>query len=135
MTIFVCVDEQGGILFNRRRISSDREVIADIMKSIGDTALFMRDYSSKLFPADDRICVTDNYLEAAGIGDALFLEDAIPDDLLKRAKKVVVYHWNRLYPSDVKFPLAQFCNWARLESSVEFKGYSHERIIREVYVL
>ncbi len=48
-----------------------------------------------------------------------------------RLDRLIVYRWNRHYPSDVRFPpeLADFT----LQSSTEFRGSSHDLITREEY--
>lgn len=135
MTIVVCVDDLGGILFNRRRVSSDRAVISDILKMTEQHPLRIREYSANLFPDNAAVYVADDYLMGANKGDYLFLEDVIADGIWGKAERCVVYHWNRLYPSDVKFPLEELLERGKLESSVTFEGYSHSRITREVYVL
>lgn len=135
MTVIVCVDEQGGILFNHRRVSTDRAVISDILDYVDQHPLRVREYSVKLFPEDTALCVGADYLSGAGKGDYVFLEDAFPDELWEKAESVVVYHWGRLYPSDVKFPFMDLRDRGRLESSSEFTGNSHSKITREVYAL
>ena len=135
MTVIICVDDQGGILFNRRRVSSDRQVIADIMSYTGDSVLHMNEYSAKLFSGYENICISDDCITNAAAGDICFLECSMPEDLFQKTKKVVLYHWNRMYPSDVKFPLKQLRNRAKLLSRMEFEGHSHQRITREVYTL
>ena len=50
MKLIVCVDDCGGVLFNRRRVSSDRLVITDIMAYVGESRLLASEYSMKLFP-------------------------------------------------------------------------------------
>ena len=135
MIVFVCVGEQGSILFNRRRVSSDLEIIKDILGYIGCEKLYMREYSTKIFPKDARICVSTDCLNTAGNSDAIFWEEPWQEALLQKADKVVVYHFNRLYPADVKLPIDQLRKCLKQESVVEFKGNSHEQITREVYVL
>ena len=135
MTVYVCVDDQGGILFNNRRVSSDRVVIQDILQLSDSQPVRMRAYSAKLFPEDSTVLIDDAYLNVAKQGDHVFLEEAVADDLFAKTKRIVVYHWNRLYPSDVKFPLDQLRSLGKLESSTDFSGHSHEKITREVYSL
>ena len=135
MTVYVCVDDQGGILFNNRRVSSDRVVIRDVLQQCASQPLRMRPYSAKLFPENSAVMVDDAYLKDAKQNDHVFLEDAASADLFGKAKRIVVYHWNRLYPSDVKFPLNQLRKLGKLESSADFSGHSHDKITREVYSL
>lgn len=135
MIVFVCVGEQGSLLFNRRRVSSDSMIINDILEYSGYEKLYMREYSIKLFPADPRICISETCLKSAGVADGIFWEESWQDALLEKANEFVVYLFNRLYPADVKFPLDQLRNRGTIKSVVEFAGNSHERITREVYVL
>lgn len=135
MTIIVCVDDNGGVLFNRRRVSSDRIVSARMLELAGDRKLYVRPYSEKLFASNEKLYIGEDYLSCAGMGDYCLLEEQIPSDLWERTERVVVFYWNRRYPSDVKFPLAHLRTAARMESRSEFPGYSHERITQEVYVL
>ena len=134
MKLIVCVDNQGGVLFNRRRVSSDCYVISDMMEYVGGSRLFVSEYSMKLFPAAEKISIMGDVSDA-GADDYVFLEDAISQSMLKQVREVVVYHWNRLYPSDVRFSLEEIRKLGELKSVVEFKGNSHEKITREVYKL
>ena len=135
MIAVVCVGDRGGMLFNRRRIGSDRAVISDLRTLIGEHTLRMRDYSRKLFPENVNIYVKDDYISGAGDGDYVFIEEQFEDNLWDKTNKVVVYHWNRLYPFDVKFPLDDLRIRGSLVASVTFAGHSHNEITREVYIL
>ena len=65
------------------------------------------------------------------VEDIFFLEDLSPPPFLERAKKLVLYHWNRVYPGDVRIALPP-PGW-KLEEQTDFPGYSHDKITREVY--
>ena len=134
MKLIVCVDNQGGVLFNRRRVSSDRNVISDIMDYVGNSRILASEYSVKLFPVAENISVIHDF-SGMESDDYVFLEDSISQSMLKQVREVVVYHWNRLYPSDVRFPLEEVRKLGKLKLVVEFKGNSHEKITREVYML
>lgn len=135
MTIIVCVDDRGGMLFNRRRVSSDRIVTGKVLEIAGSAKLRIKPYSAKLFANPAELYIAEDYLSAADCGDVCFAEEQLSPDDLRRASRVIVFHWNRSYPSDVKFPLEQLRRMAEPESVTEFKGNSHERITQEVYVL
>ena len=129
MTVYVCLDDRNGMLFNKRRQSRDIKVLEDIRKSAD--VLTIDPFSEKL-------------IQEAEIPYALAPEE-IPEDahffaeardlsgLLPRASKLVIYRWNRHYPADVRFEgdLSGF----RLESREEFPGKSHEIITKEVYTV
>ena len=129
MTVYVCLDERNGMLFNKRRQSRDAAVLADIRDSLPGN-LSVDPFSQKL-------------VQGAGIPFEL-AEETLPEDahfflearsakaVVEQASKVVIYRWNRHYPADVRFDgdLSPFV----LESTGEFPGKSHETITKEVYV-
>ena len=134
MKFIVCVDDRGGVLFNHRRVSSDRLVISNIMAYIGEAPLYVSEYSHKLFPDSEQLrLLTD--LSAVEADAYVFLEDTLPECGLEQAGEVVVYHWNRLYPSDVQLPVSELRKRGSMHSVIEFKGNSHDKITREVYML
>ena len=134
MKLLGCVDDQGGVMFNRRRVSSDRRVVADIMDVVGDSQLFISEYSAKLFSVAENISALKDF-SAVGADDYVFLEDTLLPDSWAGISEVVVYHWNRLYPSDLRFPVDELRSLGKLMSVLDFKGNSHEKITREVYTL
>ena len=131
MKIIVCLDDSGGMLFNKRRQSSDEELCKRVLKKAENTALWMNEYSAKLFTGHN-ICVDDCFFEKAQKGDYCFVENADISSCLKKAEEITVYRWNRRYPSDVKFPI-EILSSLRLVSSEKFKGKSHPEITEEVY--
>ena len=132
MHIMVCLDDRNGMLFNRRRLSSDRAVCSRILKLAADTRLWMNGYSARLFE-DQAVLTDEDFLEKAEPGDVCFVENA---DILPYAEKVsivTVFCWNRVYPSDVKFPMALLDGWQQIQIG-DFPGSSHERITEWRYV-
>ena len=127
MTLILCVDDRGGLLFNRRRQSQDRLVRADMLRLCGERPLAVSPYTARQFAPEDRVKV----VEQPGEEDIFFLEDLPPQPFLERAEKLVLYHWSRVYPGDVHIVLPPQ-GW-NLEEQVEFPGHSHETITREVY--
>ena len=127
MTLILCVDDRGGLMFNRRLQSQDRLVRQDMLRLCGDRALAVSPYTARQFAPEDRIEVT----EMPGEEDIFFLEDLPPQPFLERAKKLILYCWNRVYPGDVHIVLPPQ-GW-ELKEQMEFPGYSHDKITREVY--
>lgn len=134
MTVIVCVGDGGSLLFNNRRVSSDRVVTEQILAQYSHREIRMRAYSAKLFADSERVQICEDLL-AGDDEDVCFLEEALSADWLDRVSRVVVYHWNRAYPSDVKFPIEQLRSRGSMVSSMEFPGYSHDVITREEYLL
>lgn len=127
MTIYVCLDDRNGMLFNNRRQSRDRAVLEDIRASV--SGVLTIDGFSEKFIAGAEIPFA---VGEPGPGVHFFLENRKASELLPVAEKVVIYRWNRAYPGDFRFDgdLSGFT----LQSTEEFPGRSHERITKEVYV-
>lgn len=125
----VCLDLKDGMFFNNRRQSKDRYVIRDIWDMIKDKKLFMTEYSYQMFQeAKANTCIiTDDYKEA-GEEDYCFFETEVMNE--NKVTKYIVYRWDKVYPSDYKLDLSKW----QLVSTLEFQGYSHEKILKEVYV-
>ena len=134
MVIVVCVDEQGGMIFNHRRQSQDRRLREDLLAEAGGRPIWMNRYSCKQFaPAPENIRTAEDFAEQAGPGEFCFFEDVFPGPWLDQAERIVVYHWNRTYPSDPpRFPLPPAGRSAARRE--EFTGSSHERITKEIWV-
>ena len=129
MTIYVCLDDRNGMLFNKRRQSRDIKVLEDIRKSAD--VLTIDPFSEKLIQEAEipYVLAPEEIPE-----DAHFFAEARDlSGLLPRASKLVIYRWNRHYPADVRFEgdLSAF----RPESREEFPGKSHEIITKEVYTV
>ena len=66
MKIIVCVDDNNGMMFNKRRQSRDRVLIQDIIANLDGSNLLIAPYSEKLFEDSDI--------------DAFFISDFILDE-------------------------------------------------------
>lgn len=133
MTVFVCVDDQNGMMFNHRRQSRDRAVLERMLAQVGHGRLWLSPYSAKLFDDDPRVRADDQFLLRAAEGDHCFIEDGSLLCVESKIERLIIYRWNRRYPADVYFdiPLAEH-GW-RLVESHDFAGTSHERVTEEVY--
>ncbi|MBR0282379.1 MAG: ribonuclease Z [Oscillibacter sp.] len=135
MQIIAVIDDGGGMMFNHRRQSQDRVLRARILELTARSRLWMNAYSRKQFAdADDgRITVDENFLEKADDGDFCFVENAPVLPVLERVERVILFHWNRAYPSDTRFDLDLSAPvWTLIETE-EFPGSSHEKITKEVF--
>ena len=123
------------MMFNRRRQSRDRTVVADVMASAEDGVLYLAPYSEKLFAEAGASFVADEqFLAIAGEGDLCFVEDRPLTPCVDRIGEVTVYRWNRSYPTDVFFDLDLSALGFRLRERTEWQGYSHEKITKEIFV-
>ena len=132
MHLIVCIDDRDGMSFLGRRLSRDREVIAHILRLTKGSNLWVSPYTSKLFP-EGSVLVTGEFQHAAEAGDYCFVENAVLPDVYGKLESVILYRWNRRYPSTVKFP-REILESMRRESLEEFKGFSHETITMERYL-
>lgn len=128
MTIYVCLDDRDGMLFNKRRQSRDAAVLADIQASIPDV-LTIDPFSEKLIrEAGIPYVLAENALQPEA---HFFLEARAASGVVPSASTVVIYRWNRHYPADVRFD-ADLTGFTP-QSRREFPGNSHETITKEVY--
>ena len=133
MLLMVCVDDNLGMAFNHRRQSQDRVLRRKMLERAAGKPLWMSPYSARQFePLPQTIQVAEDFWARAGVGEFCFAELQAPGTWLDRLEGVVLYRWNRRYPSDLKFdlPLEGFT----LRQRQEFAGYSHPKITEEVYL-
>ena len=131
MRLIVCLDDRDGMTFLGRRQSQDALLRQDMLAYVDGHGLWMNSYSAAQFGNDCNISVSEQPGEHAE-GGYCFVEN-LPASAFLPAEELVIYRWNRHYPSDKKFPLAQALEGMQLVSTVEFAGSSHESITREVY--
>ncbi len=125
MNIIVCLDENKGILFNKRRVSKDKEIILDIVKN--NDCIYVSEYSYKLFLEygySEKVIIKDICNEGT-----FFIEDS--DVSGCNIEKITIYYFNRKYPSDYKFNIDLSKYKKVLEE--EFIGSSHEKITKCIY--
>lgn len=133
MVLIVCLDDKNGMLFAGRRQSMDRNVRSRILEQVGSKPLWMNGYSAGQFDKSANIYVDDDFLLHAEDGDFCFLENSDITEHIVKVEKLIIYRWNRIYPSDVKFPLHLLTQKMIKRSCVDFPGYSHELITEEIY--
>lgn len=133
MILVVCVDDRGGMAFNRRRQSMDRLLRADLLSSAGEAPLWVSPYTAGQFdPPPANLRPAEDFLDRAGAGEWCFAEFPPLAPALDRAEGLVVYRWNRTYPADRYLDFAPADRF-RPVSALEFPGSSHEKITKEVY--
>ena len=132
MKLIVCLSDGGGMMFNHRRQSRDRVLIADMIRHVDKTPLWVSPYSAPLFGEEaDTLHVASNPIESAGEDDYCFVEDTPLPQKLDGVSELIIYRWNRLYPADVRFD----CDTSSffLAESGEFVGSSHDNITKEIW--
>ena len=133
MILVCCIEDNFGMAFNRRRVSRDSALCADLAATAGTSPIYLDSRSEALFDGlGANIVSCPDFAEKAGSGEYCFLEFAAPAVYEGRAEKIILSRWNRRYPSDLKFDIA-LDSW-QLESTVDFPGSSHETVTKEVYI-
>lgn len=135
MILIAFVDDSGGMMFNHRRQSRDSVALARILDMTTGSTLWMNEYSAPLFTeySAPQIQVDAQFLDKAGPEDYCFVESVEIAPYLLFIEKIILFHWNRAYPSDMKFPINLDSGKWRLVSTEDFPGSSHDKITVEVY--
>ena len=101
MKIVLCVDKKNGTMLFGKRQSQDRIQRERMLSLVGDSRLWISNYSASLFDIADNIEIDDGFTEKALDSDYCFFEDKEID--ISKANTVVLYKWNRQYPADKYF--------------------------------
>ena len=134
MNVLVCLDNKNGMLFAGRRQSTDSALRRRILQLAGENRLWMNPYTARQFSSlPENICVEDDFLSKADRGEYCFVENTDVRPFLGKIEHLILYRWNRDYPSNVKFPLHLFQNGWICKSRTEFAGTSHDVITEEIY--
>lgn len=135
MTVIVCVDDNGGIMFNSRRQSQDKVLRTKVLSMLNGKRLLVSPYTAKQFSSDNQthLQVSENCYQEASSEDICFVEDTTPNLSDHSLKSIVLFKWNRVYPADRFLDTTALKKW-KLISTEDFSGNSHEKITMEVYV-
>ncbi len=133
MIIALCIDDNRGLRFNRRRQSRDRAVTADLLRSAEGHKLWAAPSSVSLFP-EGAVAACEDFLERAEAGEWCFVEDRPLAPILQKIEALVLYRWNRVYPADVFLDVIPWEVGWRCICREEFPGHSHKLITKEVYL-
>ena len=133
MKMIVCIDDRGGMLFNGRRLSSDKAVTARILQMCAGNRLWVNSYTQRLFTDDGAVCCSDQPAQMAKAGEYCFGENWDVTEWIPKAEELILFWWNRAYPADLYFPIAVLqSGWQQIYRE-EFPGNSHTCITMEVY--
>ena len=134
ITVAVCLDKEGGMIFNNRRQSKDRVMLAELLDSFPDRKILISPFSEKLFlKYPDRVLVVPSPLDAAKDGDICFIENLPLGKYADKISRLVIYHWNRLYPWDMKIDIDPAEIGLGRILRTDFVGSSHDKITKEIY--
>ncbi len=128
MKIILCLDDNNGMLFNNRRQSRDSVLTDDIFNDLKGERLNILPFSQQLFSSyESNVNIVSN-VEADGV---YFIENLDITPFLEDIDEIIVYRWNRVYPSDFScnVDFSQFT----VKSEAELQGSSHEKISKIIY--
>lgn len=131
MKLIFCIDKKNGMMFGGKRQSRDKILYENILAKVNGSRLWMSSYSAPLFSGESEILIDDNYEAKAEENDYCFIEDK--GYQINECKEIIIYKWNRLYPSDKTLNIDLKANGFKLTSKRDFKGNSHEKITEEIY--
>lgn len=135
MNIIVCLDDNNGMMFNKRRQSQDKLLRASIKELVKGKTLFMNEYSYKLYKDinNENIIVSENYLDECENDNFCLVENKPLNNYIEKIDNIIIYKWNRIYPSDLYFDVDIKNEQWKLIETEEFQGSSHEKITKETY--
>lgn len=135
MKLIVCLENNNGVIFNKRRVSSDRKVTQRVIELTWGKKLWISYYTQELFVDKDikstLIVISNSIFKKAGENDYVWIENIMPKNL-DDCSELIVFRWNRDYPSDLKFDF-DFSDSFELSSAKIIKGNSHDEITEEHY--
>lgn len=101
-------------------------------KSIPNAEILASSYSKPLFEGGNlKVKYSDNYLDLATDEDYCFVEREQLCPYKDKISTVTVYRWDKAYPADVTLDLP--LDSMKAVSTAELEGYSHKKIIKEIY--
>lgn len=135
MIVIAFVDDSGGMMFNHRRQSQDKIALQKIVDLTAGSTLWVSEYTASLFAELDapHLQADIHFLDKAMPGEFCMVEEANVQPFSCFIEKIILFHWNRAYPSDKKFPLDIHSGKWRCVSQENFAGSSHEKITMEVF--
>lgn len=126
MTIIICLDKNNGYQFGGKRQSTDRELRKKILELADE--IRCDEYTASQFEDDEKskLYVGDDYLNT--INGTCFIEKGDVSNI--SYDKLVVFWWNRAYPTTKKFIIPKDFKSVTKEN---FKGFSHDKITMEIF--
>ena len=128
MKLIVCLDDNNGMMFNKRRQSRDKILIENVLELCKGEKLYTSEYSAKLFP-ENSVEICENPAET-NVGYCFAENFTVNEEYVE---EIIVYKWNRVYPADMSLDIDFSAEGFNSVSVCEFEGSSHEKITKEVY--
>lgn len=137
MILIVTIDDNNGMLFNKRRQSQDMALRKRILSMSAGSRLWVNSFTEKQFGRDGNeaghLIVDDCFMDKAAPGEYCFVENISAAPYEDKAEKIILFKWNRKYPGDFYFDIDLAAGGWKLSFTEDFPGSSHEKITMEVY--
>lgn len=133
MKVIVFLDNKNGMMFNKRRQSRDKAATDVVCEICQGNVLWMNDYSYSVYGNLEGVeikCCQD-FMQKADTGEYALAETENLKVFEENIEELLVFRWNRVYPSDKKLEL-DLSGW-KCTAEKEFLGNSHEKITLEKY--
>lgn len=132
MTVIFFLDDNKGMLFNNRRLSRDAVALDDI-KTYLQGNLHITEFSEKYISSSELPYKVVSVFDELESKDFFLVENISVKNYLQKIDRVIIYWWNRKYPSDVHLDFVPTDYGFVSKSVYEFTGKSHEKITREIF--
>ena len=79
------------------------------------------------------LCIEEDFLGRAEQGDYCFVEDRGILEAVEKIEELIIFRWNRRYPSDLHLDFLPREKGFVCTGMEEFPGHSHDKITMEVW--
>ena len=131
MKLIFCLEKNKGTMFLGKRQSKDRVLNQRLLQIVGNSKLWVSEYSSEMFELSDSLVIDNDYKNKAEVNDYCFVEDKGYE--LSCVDEIILCFWNRKYPSDQFFDIDLKGNSFKKVSTENIVGSSHDKITIEIY--
>ena len=132
MNVIICLDDNNGMLFNNRRQSRDIALLCDVFDDLQGEKLYITPFSEKLMAEYSQGVIVCEDASSLADGQWFFCESLDLTAFSEKIERLIVYRWNRAYPSDMKCEL-DFSLFSLVGES-EPVGNSHPVITKQTFV-
>lgn len=136
MKVILCIDDQGGVRFAGHRLTQDRLQRQDVIKRYRSAGFCMKKETASLYGLEEseKIHYVHDWNEARSYEGWWICEDVAFLRWIDQLEELVLYRWNRRYPSDERFQMSMVLPLWRCVDQYRLEGSSHAEISVEHYV-
>lgn len=134
ISLALCIDSRGGMMFNKRRQMKDAELVRYIVEKHGGGGIFIHPFSEKLFSGYGGVTVSSDPVADCNEGGLCFIEDPSHITSLDSVDKIIVFNFGIPYPADTYLEISPEERGFKKISRDKLKTAVHNRLTKEVYV-